>query len=235
MLHGYAIGAVILMGGEGRRFGGLVPKQFRLLGDKKIYLHTLEAFLTSQIFDAIALVCHPDWIDEVKKEVPGVIVTPGGSTRQQSSLLGLQALSPKPYIVSIHDAVRPFIAREIIQANVEQAILHGAVDTCIPSTDTLVFSPGKKTIASIPLREQYLRGQTPQTFRYDWIAKAHEAAAREGVENCTDDCQLILKQGHPIHIVEGSEKNIKITTEFDLVIAEKFLENIQPLSTSKIS
>lgn len=220
MLNEHSVGAVILMGGEGRRFGGQIPKQFHLLNNKKIYLHTLEAFLSTQIFDRIVLVCHPDWIIEVKNEVSDCLIAAGGATRQQSCYLGLKSFPVPPNIVAIHDAVRPFVSREIIQQNIEQAIIYGAVDTCISSSDTLVFAPDKSTIASIPPREQYLRGQTPQTFRYEWILDAHKNAIENGIENCSDDCQLLLRQGRNVYIVPGSEKNIKITTEFDLTLAK---------------
>lgn len=227
MLNGHSVGAVILMGGEGRRFGGQIPKQFLILNDRKIYLHTLETFQSAQIFDSIVLACHPDWLIEVQKEANDCIVVSGGATRQQSSYLGLKAFPTKPDIVVIHDAVRPFISHEIIKKNLEQAIIHGAVDTCIPSADTLVFAPEKTTIASVPSRDQYMRGQTPQTFLYECILNAHENAIKNGIENCSDDCQLVLKEGKRVQIVLGSESNIKITTEFDLTLAKILVESRQ--------
>lgn len=222
MYQGQRIGALLLMGGTGERFGDSLPKQFHLLGDKRVYLHTLEMFRKTAVFDEILLVCHPDWINLVREEVPDLRVVAGGATRQESSFIGLQNFSPPPEIVVIHDAVRPFVTEEILRNNIEAAIQHGAADTCIPSTDTLVHAPRGHQIKAIPLREEYLRGQTPQTFRYSCILAAHCAAQKSGTTQATDDCKLVLQQGLSVFIVPGSECNMKITTAWDLQIA-KFL------------
>lgn len=215
------IAAILLMGGEGSRFGGAVPKQFRFLGNKKIYRHALETLLSSQLFHEIVLVCHPNWSD-----LPHDNIVKGGKTRQESSYLGLKNFKRVPDIVLIHDAVRPFVSKKILQKNIEGAIQFGAVDTCIPTTDTLVHSPSGAIIQTIPKRQEFLRGQTPQTFRMDWILEAHERALADGIENVSDDCQLVLRIGKPVHIVLGDEKNIKITSEFDLMIAEQIYSSI---------
>lgn len=225
MFEGYGTGAVLLMGGEGHRFGSEVPKQFHFLGGKRVYLHTLEAFLKGGLFDEIVLVCHPKWMEAVREEAAGLAqVVKGGATRQASSYAGLKGFTQKPEIVSIHDAVRPFISQEILLENLRAAIAFGAVDTCIPSTDTLVYSPRGKIIEQIPRRSDFLRGQTPQTFRYEWILKAHEWALQQGLAQSSDDCQLVLAMGREIRIVSGNEENLKITSETDLQIAEAFLE-----------
>ncbi|MBX7066428.1 MAG: 2-C-methyl-D-erythritol 4-phosphate cytidylyltransferase [Parachlamydiales bacterium] len=210
MYLGKRIGAILLMAGSGCRFGRDTPKQFCTLGGKKIYSHALDTMMESGLFDEIVLVSHPEWVEE------GMIA--GGATRQESSYRGLKAFKIRPDIVLIHDAVRPFVTTKILRENIEGAIEYGAVDTCIGSADTLVHAPDGKAIASIPNRREFLRGQTPQTFRMDWILEAHEKA---GQLNATDDCQLVLRVGKPVHIVMGDEKNIKITTEFDLLIAEQ--------------
>lgn len=212
------VGAILLMGGEGARFGSSLPKQFHLLGAKKLYEHALETLQASELFHEILLVCHPDWMDLPH---PGIIQ--GGKTRQESSYLGLKGFKERPDLVLIHDAVRPFVSERILRENVEGARLWGAVDTCIPSADTIVHAPDGKTIREIPLRREYLRGQTPQTFRWDWIVEAHERARLEGIENASDDCQLVLRMGKKVAIVQGEEKNIKITSEFDLCLAKQLL------------
>jgi len=216
MYQAKRIGAILLMGGEGQRFGSATPKQFHLLGEKKIYQHTLDALVDSSLFDEIILVCHPDWIDLSHK---GVVK--GGKTRQESSYSGLMAFRQRPDIVLIHDAVRPFVSERILRENVEGAILKGAVDTCIPSADTLVHAIDGMAIDAIPTRKEYFRGQTPQTFRMEWICEAHERALAEGIENASDDCRLVLRLGKKVFIVLGDEQNIKITSELDLFIAEQ--------------
>lgn len=208
------------MGGEGRRFGGDIPKQFHLLAGKKVFTYALETLLSTALFQEIVLVCHPAWMVDCE----GVKSVAGGATRQLSSYQGLKAFSQKPDIVLIHDAVRPFVSARILQDNVKGALEKGAVDTCIPSADTLVHAPDGESIATIPRRAEYQRGQTPQTFRYDWILEAHEHALAKGIENASDDCQLILRMGRPVFVVAGEERNIKITSELDLFFAEHLLK-----------
>lgn len=220
MYQGKRIGALLLMGGCGQRFGAETPKQFLPLGDKKVFEYSLDTLLSLPLFDEILLVCHPEHL--LTHKVP---VIAGGETRQESSYRGLKGFRQKPDIVLIHDAVRPFAAAQIFQENVEKALEFGAVNTCIPSADTLVYAPGP-VVSQIPPRKNYQRGQTPQTFLYDWILEAHEKALQEGITDATDDCQLLLRLGKPIHIVAGSEQNFKITTPFDLEIAEFLLNKI---------
>lgn len=215
----------MLMAGSGSRFGGDIPKQFLAFGDKKVYLHTLEVFLQFDLLDEIVLVCHPDWIDTVKQEVGSVTVVPGGLNRQESCRLGLLGFSKSPDIVMIHDAVRPFVSKEILLENVRLATVHGAVDTCVSSIDTVVYAPNQAQIECIPKRESYLRGQTPQTFRFKTLMDAHEAALKDGVLGVSDDCQLVLRMGLPISICLGNERNFKITTDLDLKLASIFIIN----------
>ena len=222
MHQGYRIGAVLLMGGSGARFGDPIPKQFCLLAGKPLYRYALETFLNFGVFDEILLVCHPAWLGKVEAS-PLFRLVSGGQTRQESSRAGLQAFSSAPEIVLIHDAVRPFVSEDIIRANVDAAIAWGAADTCIPTADTLVHAPIREWIDSIPKREEFLRGQTPQTFRYPVIAEAHEKAVQKGISNCSDDCRLVLDLGGKIAVVPGSEENLKITSPFDLRVAEALL------------
>lgn len=216
------------MGGAGERFGSDMPKQFHRIAGKKVYLHTLEAFLISELFEEIILVCPAPWKDLVEQDLThyrnaAVSVVLGGTTRQESSLNGLLACGETTRIVVIHDGVRPFVSQEILRENVAKALEHGAVDTCIPSADTLVHAPEKHRIASIPSRTDYLRGQTPQSFAYPLILQAHLSAKNARIDNSSDDCALVLREGHPVFIVPGSEENLKITSELDLFLAEQVL------------
>lgn len=227
------ITAILLMAGIGSRLGSSIPKQFHLFGSQKIYQHTLQIFLESEMFHQIILVCHPDWIDPVTSEIPsGIHVVAGGMTRQASSLLGLQACDPTTQFVMIHDAVRPFVSKEILERNIAAVLKHRAVDTCIPSSDTIVHSNDGDFITSIPARKAYLRGQTPQTFDYQLICEAHGKTQHT---NSTDDCSLVLELGQPVAVVLGEEENIKITTELDVELADwmqkKNHENLSRRST----
>jgi 2-C-methyl-D-erythritol 4-phosphate cytidylyltransferase len=216
--------AIILMGGIGKRVATSLPKQFHLLGERAIYQHTLATFQNSNLFQEIILVSHIDWISKVQEKVamfPEVKVVCGGNTRQTSCAKGLQACSSSCEYVMIHDAVRPFVSVEILRKNVEAALKFSAVDTCIPSTDTVVMSKDSQWVDSIPLRNQFYRGQTPQTFSYPLICRAHKETA---LKEASDDCQLVIDLGIPIALVEGSEENFKITTEWDLKIAKAWVE-----------
>lgn len=211
--------AILLASGSGERFEDPCPKQFHLLAGRALYLHTLERFIEADLFEEVLLVCHPDWIEKVK--APGATVVPGGKTRQSSSHLGLLAAGEQTEIVVIHDIVRPFVSRRILKESVEMARLHGACDTCIPLADTIVCATGGRLIDAIPKRDHYYRGQTPQSFSYPLIRKAHAQAAGS---LATDDCQLVLRLGHSVYMIEGDERNWKITTPFDLLLAEKCIE-----------
>ncbi len=222
------IRAILLMGGTGERFGSSRPKQFHRLVGKKVYLHTLERFLESSLFAEIILVVPRDWLKEVEADLhsyPGaaVKVVEGGETRQESSFLGISSCPPTTEIVVIHDAVRPFVAKQILQENIAKATAFGAADTCIPSADTLVFAPEGDFIEDVPVRAHYLRGQTPQSFRYQLIVDAHRNAKDRSFEGVSDDCRLVREFGAPIAVVQGDESNIKITTPLDLLLAEQLL------------
>ncbi|MCP5506635.1 MAG: 2-C-methyl-D-erythritol 4-phosphate cytidylyltransferase [Chlamydiales bacterium] len=216
------ITAILLMSGNGERFGSSTPKQFLNLSGKKVYLHTLEAFLSFSEFHEILLVCHKDYIEQVQSEISDsrIRVTEGGYTRQDSSYRGLLSCHPRTTHVVIHDAARPFVSEKIIQDNLHALEKHEAVDTCIPSADTIVHAKTFDTISSIPNRAEYLRGQTPQSFTYPLILEAHEKSSHQ---NHSDDCSLALQLGKTIHVVSGSEDNIKITNELDLFLAEQLM------------
>lgn len=218
------ISAIILMAGVGNRFQSDLPKQFHTINGKAIYLYTLDRFLEKKLFHEIILVCEKSYIFRVKKEVPPFIkVIAGGTTRQQSSYLGLQSCSEDTDIVLIHDAVRPFVTTKILEENIRLASLKKAVDTCIPSQDTIVKSINQKDIDSIPIRKELLRGQTPQTFSYPLILEAHKKALKKNFTS-TDDCSLVLQLGLPVAIAKGSERNIKITDKVDLLYAQTLVQ-----------
>jgi len=226
MFQGHYFTAILLLGGIGARFGGDKPKQFQLLSGKKVYLHTLEKFLKLGFFDEILLVAALEYHDEVKQDVkdyPSVRVIQGGRTRQESSFKGLLHCNQKTEYVVIQDAVRPFISKNILLNNLKDVLQHGAVNTCCPSYDTIVESFDGGVINRIPQRSHYLRGQTPQSFKYNIILEAHQSAIEKQLTDISDDCRLVLENHQPVHIVKGEELNIKITTELDLFMAEQLM------------
>lgn len=221
--------AILLSGGQGSRLGSAIPKQFHKIGGKAIYLHTLERFLQTKEFKTIILTVPFDYKEEITHEIKSLFpeeniqVITGGETRQESSYLALKACPLNTAYVVIHDAVRPFVSSNIILNNLTAVKTYLAVDTCIPSADTLIHSKKGDFIDQIPLRDELLRGQTPQSFAYDLIVKAHKKAILENNYNSSDDCALTLKMGHPVKVVPGEDMNFKITTDFDLFLAEQIL------------
>jgi len=222
------ITAILLASGEGSRFKEDIPKQFHLLSGKKIYLYALETFLQIEEIKEILLVAHKQWFSLIKEDLRSfplhtIRLVEGGQTRQASSYKGLLACSTQTSHVIIHDAVRPFVTKAILKENIFLATKYQACDTCTSSYDTIVHSKEGLLVDHIPPRSQYLRGQTPQSFAYDLIKKAHETALFQGITDATDDCQLVLQLSHPVRIAKGSDENIKITTFFDLLLAEQLL------------
>ncbi len=203
--------AILLLGGKGTRFGAPLPKQFQTLGKQKVYEHALATFQSLNLFEEILLVTPEEF------SIPGSVR--GGPTRQLSSYQGLLALHKDTDYVTIHDGVRPFVSTDILKRHLEEVQIHKAVNTCIPSPDAINLVK-ENTCLSILKRHEALRGQTPQSFAYPLILKAHQKSQSK---DAPCDCSLILELGHPVHIVKGSELNFKITTQQDLSLAHFFL------------
>ncbi|NPA76676.1 MAG: 2-C-methyl-D-erythritol 4-phosphate cytidylyltransferase [Candidatus Diapherotrites archaeon] len=223
--------AIILASGVGSRMRWDRPKQFIKVAGKLVIEHTLDAFEASPQIDSIVVVVHRDWyhyfMDKIYPKYSKISkVVIGGSTRQESSYIGLVAagdLSPK--YVLIHDAVRPFVTDDLIR-RVISALESGAVavDTVIPATDTIVEVDGDR-ISNIPPRSKLRRGQTPQGFRYDVILRAHELAKAEKYLSATDDCSLVVRYDlGNVRVVPGDLENIKITYPLDVYLADKIFQ-----------
>lgn len=238
--------AIILAGGSGERFGAGVPKQFIKLAGKPVICHTISAFEGHHAIDEIVVVSEERYVDEVKALLGGearrvpVKVVVGGRSRQESSYNGLMACSDSSTHVLIHDAVRPFVDAEIIDRCVAALATHDAVDVCVDATDTIVEVDDHGDIASIPRRSHLKRGQTPQAFRRDVLVKAHNESISKGITGSTDDCNLVLKAGlAKVHVVHGSQYNIKITYPLDIHLAEKIFQmrsrHMRSLSPEELS
>lgn len=218
--------AILLAAGTGSRMQNEgIPKQFlEMLGDP-IVVHTLTIFDTCKAIDRIVVVCHPDYLAEMNALVTArpyrtpITVIAGGQTRQDSVLCALTSLSDNPPdIVVIHDAVRPFISHEIIERSIEGAVELGAADVCVKTTDTIVEVEGDRVVGVLD-RDRLYNGQTPQTFRFSVIRDAHHAAIAEQFTETTDDVKLVLRYGGAVKLVLGSYENIKLTTPFDIHLA----------------
>ena len=212
--------AIILASGTGKRFQSKLPKQFTKIDGKTILEHSVEAFEKSQYIDQIIIVITPEYnnlaCDIVKqnnyKKVVKIIN--GGKERKDSSYIGVNSIDTQDANVFIHDCARPFVSQEIIERCAQALENYGAVSVGIQSTDTIV-EVKNNIIAAIPKRANLRRIQTPQCFKLDIIKKAHELSKNDS--DFTDDCGLVLKHNlADIYMVEGSEKNIKITYPEDI-------------------
>ena len=226
-------GALLVAGGQGKRMGTVVPKQLLTLGGATILEQTLRPFVQCSAFEQIVIVAAETTIEHIKDIIhtsfpcsPPVVVVKGGPERQDSVFNGLMALYRDIDIVAIHDAVRPFITGELILECLSCAEKYGAVSVMRPLKETVkVVKDG--VVVETPERSKLWITQTPQAFRKELIVEAHRKAGESGFTG-TDDCMLVERLGYPVHVVEGSDINIKVTTQTDLAIAGailKLLEN----------
>lgn len=217
--------AIIVAAGSGTRFGAQVPKQFVEIFGKPLIIHTLERFENCPAIDEIILVLPAQDIENFQKsnltKLKSVIA--GGKTRAESVSNGLKAISGKTEIVAVHDGARPLVSCEEITATVEKAGVAGAACLVAIVSDTIKEVSGGKISGTID-RAKLRRALTPQAFRVEILQKAFAQADLS--EAATDECFLVEKLGFEIAIVEGSAKNIKITTPEDLALAEIFLEKM---------
>lgn len=224
---------VILAGGSGTRMGSDIPKQFIDIYGKPLIVHTIEAFDINPNIDYIAVICKEDWQEDLMIWIRKYGLTKvkwivdGGDTRQESVYNGIMKLKDtckEDDILVIHDAARPLVSQRIIDENIVLTEKFKAVDTVIPSADTIIKSVDGDTIESVPLRKELYLGQTPQSFTYGLIKNAHEEAQKNGDLNATDDCQLVLKVGKDVHIVKGDKLNFKVTTFEDLLLLKSIIK-----------
>lgn len=222
--------AIILASGTGLRFQDQQPKQFMKLAGLPVIVHTIKTFQSSKLIDSVIVVCHDDYLDHVWELTAQyglskvAKVVSGGATRQESSRIGIDCCGSETDYVLLHDSVRPFLTHKVIENLVSAVKMHGAVDTVIPSADTLVQVDKDGFITNIPDRAGFRRGQTPQAFDRKLVIEAHRQALEDKVDNATDDCQLVMRLGHRVYTVLGDEQNIKITYPLDMHLADKLFQ-----------
>lgn len=226
--------ALLIAGGSGNRMGQDIPKQFMHIDGSPIIIHTMKCFQSHPDIDAIAVVCLKGWetvlqayanqfrIDKMRW------IFPGGNTGMESIHNGIYGLKDAGCddddLVLIHDSVRPLLSQEIISSNIAICKAYGYAITGIKCREAILeSSDGFSSVASIP-RDKLIRTQTPQTFRLKNIIDVHEEAKLKGISDSVASCTLIAEVGgREMHIVPGSEKNIKITTVEDLEILKALM------------
>ena len=222
------VGAIIAAAGFGRRMKADRPKQLLALNGIPIIIHTIRKFDISRVIDYIIVTAPRESVIEVSELVKSaefqkpVIVVQGGERRQDSVASGLNHLQPGTDIVAVHDGVRPFVSTDDIENAVRQAERTGAAVLVVPIVDT-VKQVEKDVIDSTLTREHLVLAQTPQVFRTEILKQAFDSATKDEYYG-TDESSLVERLGHPVAIVRGSERNIKITRPSDLSLARAFLE-----------
>jgi 2-C-methyl-D-erythritol 4-phosphate cytidylyltransferase len=225
--------AVVLAGGTGTRVGLNIPKQLIKIAGKPIIEHTIATMQASPLIDEILVLMAPGYLDEIRAIVRQggydkvTQILEGAGTRNDTTAAALAALGDTECNVLLHDAVRPLVSQTIIAANVEALQTHQAVDTAIPSADTVISVDATDgNIADVLPRHLLRRGQTPQSFRLSTIRAAYANAALDPDFSATDDCTVVLRYlpEVPVAVVPGHERNMKVTEPIDVYIADKLFQ-----------
>ena len=218
-------GAVIVAAGSASRMGG-IDKVMATLGGEPMIRRTVRAFQECDAVSEIVIVTREDLIQPITNLCAGYdkvkLVVKGGASRQESVQMGLENLSKDIKLAAIHDGARPLASYELIDRSIRAANSYGAAAPAIPVKDTIKTVEGG-IVVNTPDRSKLWAVQTPQVFDIDLLKGALKKAYEDGAE-VTDDCSAVERLGMKIKIVEGDEKNLKVTTPMDLKIAEMLLE-----------
>lgn len=230
--------AAILAGGIGSRMGGMdTPKQFLTLGNKPVIIHTIEKFVINKNIDKTIVIIPKKFINHTNdliKEYIGenedIIVIKGGETRNDTIMNSIKYIEENfgiddESIIITHDSVRPFVTHRIINDNIDAARKYGACDTVVQATDTIVESVNGETIESIPVRDYYYQGQTPQSFNIKKLFNLINSLTEAETNILTDACKIFTLKEEDVHLVKGEQTNIKITYPYDLKLANTILED----------
>ena len=222
--------AVIPAAGFGVRMKSDRAKQFLSLDGRPVLAVTLGVFQASGHIDAVVLVAPPTDVVYCREEIVEKFhlskvkkIVPGGERRQDSVRLGIEATEGKYDLVVIHDGVRPLIDKGLLKRVMDASATHRAVIAALPAKETVKEVDEHRQVIRTYDRHRVWMVQTPQAFRYEDILAAHHMALAQGWEEATDDALLMERLGIPVTVVEGSERNIKVTTPHDLELARFLL------------
>lgn len=216
----FKVNAIIPAGGTSSRFGKS-NKLLEKIGEKEVIKYTVEAFEKSNI-DEIIICANVAIIDDLKKilnDCKKVRIIEGGASRQESVFNGIKACECD--YVLIHDAARPMITTDLINTAIDEVVFKNALTVATKTIDTIKEVVDGKIVKTID-RSKLYNTQTPQAFKYNLIKDAHEKLSGQ---NFTDDAGMLEALGQTVYILNGSYKNIKITTQNDIDIAKVYLRN----------
>ncbi|HWL24546.1 MAG TPA: IspD/TarI family cytidylyltransferase [Ureibacillus sp.] len=230
------ITALIFAGGTGKRMNSKSkPKQFLELHGKPIIIHTIEYFEDHEYIDNIAVVCIPTWINSLReilerfniKKVKWIVE--GGDTGQKSIYNGLTTIyndceNPEDTIVLIHDGVRPIITEQLITDNIIAVKKYGSAISVAKERETIISVNLESTIETVSDRSVTRIAKAPQSFYLRDIMNAHNNAINDNLEGMIDSASLMRHYNYPLHTVECSAENIKITTPMDFYIFRAIYE-----------
>lgn len=225
--------AIVLAAGQGKRMKSNVQKQYLLIKDKPVLYYTLKAFETSPLISEIILVTGKEEMEYCRKEIVEKYgfqkvhkITAGGKERYHSVYQGIQVIDEADYVF-IHDGARPFVDGEIIERVCAAVEEHQACVVGMPAKDTIKIADEACFAVRTPDRRRIWQIQTPQVFEYHLIKNAYEKLMEREPEGITDDAMVVeTMTEHKVKLVEGSYRNIKITTPEDLEIADLFCNEI---------
>lgn len=223
------VAAIVAAAGKGERLKSKVHKPFVVLGREPILIWTLRALDSSAQIEEIVLVVNQADMTKARsavnkaklKKVKKIIV--GGKRRLDSVKNGLSEVSEDADYVIVHDGCRPFIEKKIILSVIDEAVIFGAAIPCIAVKPTIKEVEKGNFVAATLNRQSLAEAQTPQAFKKEILTRAYEKALAEGMD-ATDDSALVERLGIKVKVVEGSNKNIKITTAEDLKYAKALIE-----------
>lgn len=224
--------ALLTAAGCGSRMHQDIPKQFLHINNKPVILYTMEAFQKSPLIDEIIVVSLENWKDMIwayakQFEITKLkYVVKGGSTGQESILLGLKELEKwhsQEDVVMVHDGNRPMISQEIIADSIAVYNKYGSAVAAIPCTEAIFESEDGITSNITFPREKLLRTQTPHTYKLGDLVQAHKEAEEQQIYNTAASCVLMQRLGKYIYFSRGSEKNLKLTTVEDIETFEAYL------------
>lgn len=230
--------AGILAGGVGSRMERSVPKQFLEIAGVPIVVRTLRTFLSMPEIDHAVLAMNPQWADYCRNllakngiDLDRVDMIAGGETRFLSMVnvvdhcIAIAGEAADDALLCIHDCARPFVTRRIIEENFSMVADYDMVTTSIPTIDTVIIAEDGKTETSVPVRSTVFCDQGPQTFRPKEFKRLQEALSPEETVSLIEAGKMYLAAGKRVGIVPGDRMNFKITTEFDLTLAECLLRD----------
>lgn len=221
-------GAVIVAAGTASRMGG-IDKVMAPLGGEPMIVRTVRTFQNCDAIREIVIVTRQDLLQRIMNLCAGfakvTAVVAGGSSRPESVSAGLNALSDKVKLAAIQDGARPLITWQVIDRTVRAANTYGAAAPAVAVKDTIKVVQGG-VVRATPDRSRLQAVQTPQVFDIDLLRGALKKAKDTGAQ-ITDDCSAVELLGMSVKIVEGDERNIKVTTPIDLKLAEAFLEDME--------